>query len=148
MPFTLPNYHIGELLHESPTTLVYRAKRQSDGLPVVVKLPQQDLPDAKDIIRYKQEFEVLRHLEIAHVIKTYGLQNYEASFALVNEDFGGISLQSLMQQRELSLEEILRMSIQVCQALAEIHHAGIIHKDLCPSNIVINTHSHVLKPYG
>jgi TolB-like protein/Flp pilus assembly protein TadD len=51
----------------------------------------------------------------------------------------GTSLQKYIARRRLSMEEILEVAIQVSDGLAEAHNQGIIHGDIKPSNILMNT---------
>ena len=62
------------------------------------------------------------------------------------EDFGAISLQEWLRERErLSLAEFLFLAIAITKSLGQIHSQNIIHKDINPTNIVFNPQTRALK---
>ena len=145
MSITLSGYDIGDKIYDSANSLVYRAVRAQDGLPVVMKLLKENFPTPETLIRYKQEFDILQSLRLERVVKAYQLQKYQNTLALIVEDFEGISLQQWMPAHPSPLGQTLHWGIALCQALGQIHHAGIIHKDISPGNVVINPNTQVLK---
>ncbi len=52
------------------------------------------------------------------------------SLVMLLEDFGGESLKGWTAKRQLTLEEILSVSIKIAESLGSIHAANIIHKDI------------------
>ena len=54
------------------------------------------------------------------------------------EDDGGCSLVQVLVHKRLSLNEILRLGIELARVLSEVHRAGIVHKDINPSNIIVS----------
>jgi predicted ATPase/serine phosphatase RsbU (regulator of sigma subunit) len=134
----MDNYEILSKIYESPNSLVYRAVRKSSLYPVLLKILKEDYPNPAEITRYKQEYEITRSLQIDGAIKVYELLPYKNTLAMVLEDFGGQSLDILLQSQTFSLSEFLSIAIQIAGALGEIHAANIIHKDINPSNIVYN----------
>jgi predicted ATPase/class 3 adenylate cyclase len=131
-------YHIGEKLYESRNSLVFRAVRDEDALPVVIKILKNDYPTPTELARYRREFEATRSLNIPGVIRSYEQRRHEKTLLIVFEDFGGRSVRELLAERPLSLNEFLDAAIQVVEAIGQLHHARIIHKDINPSNLVIN----------
>ncbi len=142
MTRTIPGYHILDTIHDGTKSLIYRALRESDRRPVILKLLKDPYPTSAMLARYRQEYELLKHLEAAgvnDVIRAYDLQSQGNGLLLVMEDIRGESLKRFLQTRDLSLEEFLRLAIKMATVLQAIHAHGIIHKDVNPSNIVINT---------
>ncbi|MGB5970516.1 MAG: serine/threonine-protein kinase PknK, partial [Spirulinaceae cyanobacterium] len=111
--------------------------RKTDDHKVILKVLKQDYPTPSELTRYKQEYEITRSLQIQGVAAVYDLLPYENTLAIALEDFGGQSLSSL-ESHNFTLTEFLNIAIQAAQTLEEIHHANIIHKDINPSNIVLN----------
>ncbi|MDM8565645.1 serine/threonine-protein kinase PknK [Candidatus Halobeggiatoa sp. HSG11] len=57
----------------------------------------------------------------------------------------GESLKQLIANRSLTIKEFLPLAIQIADNLGHIHVANIIHKDINPSNIIVNTKTQQLK---
>ena len=60
--FQLSDYTLGERLYFGVSSVVYRARRNSDGAVVVIKLLHSDHPSRGDVARYEHEFRVLSAL--------------------------------------------------------------------------------------
>ncbi len=141
----LSGYQTLKLIYESANSLVYRALREADQQPVILKLLKEDYPTPTELTRYKQEYEITRNLAIDGVVKTYSLEPYQRSLVMVLEDFGATSLKEWRQGQPLPLKEFLQLGIKITQTLGEIHQQNIIHKDINPSNIVLNLETQELK---
>lgn len=135
---TIPGYQVVEQLYESSRSFIYRAIRESDQLPVILKTLKQAYPSPEAIARLRLEYKITHSLDLAGVVKAYSLETYPRGLAIVLEDFGGVALNHLMQQRSFHLVEILKLAVQITQILGDIHQQNIIHKDINPSNIAIN----------
>jgi two-component system, sporulation sensor kinase A len=134
----IPGYQAVEKLYESSRSLMYRAQRSVDRTSVILKMLRQEYPSPQEIARFQMEYEILRSLNLAGVINAYRLETFQQSYFIVLEDFGGKSLRSWLSDRTLTLEEFLTLAIQLTSILGEIHQHNIIHKDINPSNIVLN----------
>ena len=134
----LTGYQILAKIYESDNSLVYRAVRDRDNQPIILKILQEDYPTPAELTRYKQEYEITRSLNLDGVVKAYDLQRYQNSLVMLLEDFGGESLKQWMTKRQFTLEEFLMIAIHIAESLGAIHAANIIHKDINPSNIVYN----------
>ncbi|MEG4349427.1 AAA family ATPase [Microcoleus sp. LAD1_D3] len=142
---TLPGVEVTELIYESANSLVYRAFRQPDSLPVLLKILKENYPTPQELARYRTEYKITQSLNLSGCIKAYDLQPYQNTLVMFVEDFGGESLKIWMQQQKFSIEEFLRIAIATTESLQQIHNAQIIHKDINPSNIVFNPANGELK---
>lgn len=138
---TLRGYQIIDQVYESSNSLVYRGIREEDKKAVILKVLKEDYPTPQELTRYKQEYEITRNLNFDGVVKAYGLEPLQRTLVIILEDFGGSSLKQLMNvgaKRLVSLPEFLNIAIKIADILGKIHFNNIIHKDLNPSNIVLN----------
>ena len=143
---TIQNYQILAQIYESANSLVYRALREEDNQPVILKLLKQDYPTPEELTRYRQEYDITRHLEnVDGVIKAYSLEKHQNTLVMCLEDFGGESLKHWLAERTFSLEELLRLAISSADILAQIHQQNIIHKDINPANLIFNPTTGQLK---
>ena len=148
---SLPGYQVTACIYESLNSLIYRGTRQSDHMPVILKMLREDYPTPQELIRYRQEYAITQSLHLDGVIRTYGLEPYRNTLIMFLEDFGGDSLSLWMRNNQnsnnkiVSLQTFLSIAIQITESLGRIHAAGVIHKDINPSNIVYNAHTEQLK---
>ncbi len=141
----LPGYQIKAHIYASQRTLIYQGKADIDDKPVIIKVLKNDFPTIEEIIRLKQEYIISRHLNYPGIVKTYTMENYQNSFALIVEDFGGKSLRQLLTAKPMQLPEFLPIAIAVAETLSELHKIPIIHKDIKPGNIIINQETDEVK---
>ena len=142
---SIPGIAVQKLLYESANSLVYRALREADRQPLILKLLKESYPTPQELLRYRTEYRITRELKEAGVVQVYDLQKYQNSLVIFVEDFGGESLKIWMQQRKFSLKEFLQIAIAATETLGQIHSTNIIHKDINPSNIVFNPATGQLK---
>ncbi|NJK67419.1 MAG: AAA family ATPase [Microcoleus sp. CSU_2_2] len=140
---TLPDIEVCTEIYSSASSLVYRGIRQSDNTPIILKVLKADYPTTAALIRSKQEYAITRSLDIEGVIKVYSQQDYQRSLVMTLEDFGGESLEKFRQDLPESycpmpLAEFLHLAIQLAEIIGSIHASQVIHRDINPSNIVLN----------
>jgi len=147
-------YHINEEIYAGNRTLVYRGIRSSNGQPVVIKLLRNEFPSFNELVHFRNQYIIAKNLNIPGTVKAYSLESYHNRYALVMEDFGGISLSSYLARlaeasnealEGLPVNEFLPMAIQIANALDGLHRHHVIHKDLKPANILISPTSKEVK---
>lgn len=134
----LPHYQISDKIYDGKSTVIYRGTRIADDLPVIIKVPREDYPSLRTLARYRNEYNILKSTQLPGVVGIVELVKHQKSWAIVEEDFGAKSLDQILLTRRMGVAEFLRMAIKMCEGLAGIHNNGIIHKDLKPSNILVN----------
>ncbi|MCT7984891.1 PAS domain S-box protein [Laspinema sp. A4] len=137
----LTGYQIGEEIYRNSKRVVYRGIREADGLPVILKALGTEYPSSTDIAQLYHEYEITQDLKLAGVIEPLNLEITSNLPILILPDTGGISLKTFLNQQRLDVESFLYLGIQLAQTLGEIHQRYIIHKDIKPSNIIINSQS-------
>ena len=141
---TLPGYKITTSISDGFNTSVYRGIRQSDEEPVIIKILKAEFPTLEQITRLKHEYKITQHLHVDSIVKYYSLETYQNRLALISEDFGGNSLSKTIST-QLNLTAFLKIGIQLASALNSLHQNCIIHKDIKPSNIIINLETGTVK---
>ncbi|NJN88110.1 MAG: serine/threonine-protein kinase PknK [Leptolyngbyaceae cyanobacterium SL_7_1] len=149
----ISGYRFIEKIYESSRTLVIRAKRESDAVPVVLKLMRNEYPSLNELVQFRNQYAIAKNINLPGVVKVYSLETYQNRYALVLEDFGGISLKDYTQQQcqsftngaaplctapLLPVADFLTIALQIAAILDRLHRLHIIHKDIKPANILIN----------
>ncbi|WP_437293381.1 AAA family ATPase [Sorangium sp. So ce426] len=138
-----PRYRVLEVLHQGADTILYRARRKEDGRPVVLKALRRDHASPRALGRLQHELEVARTLDSPVVIKAHGIEPFRDQVTLVLEDFGGRSLDRLLDgdgpmrpMRGMSIDRFFPLALRLAAALAELHRHHVIHKDIKPQNLL------------
>ncbi|MBU0991790.1 MAG: diguanylate cyclase [Proteobacteria bacterium] len=144
----IKNYEVIERVAETRGSLVYRARKDGEKSTVIIKVLKAKYPSLSDIARFKQEYEIIRSFEFDGVIKTFEILQDSDDFALVLEDFEGISIKEFLCRRQFDIPLFLEVGITLCETLGHIHAKEIFHKDINPRNILINQTTETVKITG
>ncbi|MEH2407866.1 ATP-binding sensor histidine kinase [Nostoc sp.] len=143
---SIPGYQANEQLYNGSRTLVYRGYRETDSLRVVIKLLKNPYPGFSELMQFRNQYTIAKNLNSPLIIQTYSLQAYQNGYALVMEDFGGISLKEWGTGENLrNLTDFFQIAIALCDTLDILYRARIIHKDIKPANILINPETKQVK---
>ncbi|AFY44872.1 ATP-binding sensor histidine kinase [Nostoc sp. PCC 7107] len=134
----IPGYKISLQLYAGSRTQVYRAIRESDQLPVVIKLLTSEYPSFSELLQLRNQYTISKNLHITGIIQPLSLETYNNGYILVMADTGGISLREYIQSNTLTLAEFLTIAIELTTSLHELHQNRVIHKDIKPANILIH----------
>ena len=129
-------YTVTEQLYEGARTAVYRAVSATEK-PVVIKVMRQSHPDFSELIHFRNQYAITKNLSIPGVVRALSLEPWQNGYALVMEDFGGVSLQQYIVDRALSLTEVLGIALQMADILQGLSQHRAIHKDIKPANVLI-----------
>src|SRR6478735_7094795 len=136
-------------IHRGQRSLVLRARREQDGLPVIIKTAVARYPSADDLARLRHEFQLGRRLELGpakdHAVRFLELTPVGAGLALVLEDFGARSLKEELSGRAPSIESFLDIARALSGCVQALHDARLLHLDINPTNVLFNRKSNELK---
>jgi len=144
---SIPGYRLSEELYDGSRTIVYRAFREIDSLSVVIKLLKNPYPSFSELVQFCNQYTIAKNFNDPGIIQTYSLEPYQNGYMLVMEDYGGISLNDYFanNNHDASLQEFLQIAISLCDILDILYRQRIIHKDIKPSNILINPETKQIK---
>jgi predicted ATPase/GAF domain-containing protein len=122
----------------------------------VIKVLRNEFPPFNELVHFRNQFIIGKNLDLPGIIKTYSLERDYNSYALILEDFGGISLcrylisiaepsKQASETSGLPIPLFLSIAVQVADTLDGLCRHRVIHKDLKPANIVINPISKEVK---
>jgi predicted ATPase/signal transduction histidine kinase len=142
---SIPGYRITETIYVSNRTTVYRAYQEENQIIVVIKVLNTQSAQFRDLILFKNQYAIAQQIDHPNIIKCYELERYDNSYALILEDFGGVSLKEYTQSQPLTLGEFFPIAIAITNALECLYQNRIIHKDIKPKNILINPETKKIK---
>ena len=137
-------YRVTEILHRSPNSIIYRAESigsEVNGHPVAIKLSNSAYPSVAQLAKLRNQYALARELQGDGIIRPLALKTFERGHFLVLEYLEGISLADYCQGRPLPLEQFFDMSGQIVHILGAIHDQAVIHKDIKPSNLILEKDS-------
>lgn len=123
---------------------VYLARDKKLERHVAVKILNEEFSrHESNLHRFIQEAKsasALNHPNIL-VVHEVGVEN--GTHFIVSEFIEGKTLREILKESELQLPEILDIAIQIANALAAAHSAGLVHRDIKPENVMIRPDGYV-----
>jgi predicted ATPase/anti-anti-sigma regulatory factor/tRNA A-37 threonylcarbamoyl transferase component Bud32 len=138
-------YTILQTVHESSNSIIYRARHTTNGTSVILKAPAPKEPSTRDIARIIHQYELMKDVRLQGITNIFEMHHTDKSAFLVIEDFEGEALQESLLKKRFTIQEFLKIGITVADALAELHAAGVLHRDIKPHNILIQRESGQIK---
>ena len=87
--------------------------------------------------RLEREASAVAMLNHPHIVTVHSLEEHEGTLFITMELVEGSTLAAALPENGFPLNNLLRISIQLADALAAAHACGIVHRDLKPANIMI-----------
>ena len=123
--------------------VVYEAEDRSLGRKVALKfLPPETAQDAQALERFQREARAASALNHPGICTVYAIEQHEGQHFIVMELLEGRRWREIAA-RELDLGAVLRIAVQMADALESAHARGIVHRDLKPANIFVNSRGQV-----
>ncbi|MGH9869515.1 MAG: protein kinase domain-containing protein [Candidatus Polarisedimenticolia bacterium] len=128
---------------------VYRAKDTRLGREVAVKVLPQHLMNLPDVrARFEREARAVSSLNHPHICTLHDVGREGDTDYLVMELIDGETLAARLARGAPPLPEVLRLGIQISDALDRAHRAGVVHRDLKPGNVMLTRSGAKLMDFG
>ena len=135
-PLQIGRYTLDRRVGAGGMGVVFRARDNTSGAFVAVKLLERATPDLRE--RFAREVRILRTLVHPRIVRYLddGLSPEGAPF-LVMEWLEGRDLAQRMQAGPVSVADALRIGIAAARGLEAAHAVGIVHRDVKPANLFL-----------
>jgi len=128
---------------------VYRAKDTRLDRTVAIKILPTHLSDNPEFKqRFEREARTVSSLNHPHICHLYDVGSQDGTDYLVMEFLDGETLADRLRRGPLLFPELLKIGIEVAEALEIAHRAGIVHRDLKPGNIMLTKAGTKLMDFG
>jgi serine/threonine-protein kinase len=145
----LPGYHLDRLIGEGGFGQVWRARREADGESVAIKVLHLELVRSVDALtRFQRELDAVERLDHPNVVRGLGHGTLpDGRPYLILEYIEGPSLREVLHERgALPPAEMLSILQPLCDALQVAHEAGLVHRDVKASNVILARRGGVVRP--
>jgi serine/threonine protein kinase len=117
---------------------VYLAIDRKHKRPVALKVLRPELALSLGPERFRREVEIAARLQHPHILTVHDSGETAGRLWFTMPYVEGESLRDrLLRQKQLSMEDGLRITREVLQALEYAHQHGIVHRDIKPENILL-----------
>jgi len=132
------SYRIIRLLGRGGMGDVYEAEHLRLGATVALKV-LRDPPDEHAARRLRREARLTAELDSDHLVRVSDCGTLtNGSPYVVMERLHGEDLRLLLnREQRLSVQQALRITLEICYGLRDLHASGIIHRDLKPANVFV-----------
>jgi serine/threonine protein kinase/tetratricopeptide (TPR) repeat protein len=142
-------YTISRELGRGGMATVYLAHDRKHDRQVALKLLHPELAASLGAERFLHEIRTTAKLTHPHILPLHDSGEVDGLLYYVMPYVEGESLrQRLMRERQLPLEDALRIASDVASALAYAHGHGIVHRDIKPENILLSGGEAVVADFG
>lgn len=129
-----------EKIYENKKSLIYRCLGEDGEKSYIIKVLNMEYPSEEEVKEFLYPFELLKDLTIKGVSSGIEVLDIKHTKGIVFEDKNAVSLNKI-DFENISFMTKLKLLLKTVDVLEGIHHAGIIHKDISPSNIIWNEDS-------
>jgi serine/threonine protein kinase len=141
-------YRVIEELGRGGMGIVYRGEDPVLDRPVAIKvLPPKKLVLEQAVKRFLREARLCAKLDHPNIIKIHDIGEEEGIYHIVMEFINGRSLRDIIEEREsvvqVDIDYMLKIFLDICEALNYAHQKRVIHRDIKPDNIMITNEGRI-----
>ena len=130
--------YVFEALRNDEEFILYRGQSKDDASQVLVLSPAVQRSTPESLKRLEHEYSLKEELDSTWAARPIAIARHRDRTVLVLEDPGGVPLDQLLGH-PLEMAFSLRVAISLSDAIGHLHQRGLIHKDIKPANVLVNS---------
>ncbi len=131
------------------TATVYLAEDLKHGRQVAIKVLDPELAASVGGERFLREIEIAAGLEHPHILSLIDSGEADGLFYYVMPYVDGESLRDrLEREKQLPIEEAIRIAREVADGLGHAHRQGVVHRDIKPANVLLSNGHALIADFG
>lgn len=135
-------YDVKKLIGKGAFATVWEAEQLDSGRSVALKLIRVDLATEQVFSRFAREIEAMRRLDHPNVARVYDAEINSKLGYIAMDLVEGETLQSYIRTHKPEPLEMIDLVASVCDGLHHAHQHGVVHRDLKPTNIMLDAERH------
>ncbi|MCX7838787.1 MAG: protein kinase [Anaerolineae bacterium] len=147
---TIGPYKIVAQIGQGGMATIFKAYQTNLDRYVALKVMHPALKEDRSfVMRLQREATVIAKLSHPNIVAVHDFREYEGIPFLVLQYIEGKTLKDVLKEQKLNTQQILNIIRPVADALSYAHARGVLHRDVKPSNILIDNEGHVyLSDFG
>lgn len=134
----MPDFEFQELIGRGGMGAVYRIRQtRLDRLAALKVLPPERAADPAFVERFFREAQALAQLSHPNIVDVYDMGQRGSYLYILMEYVDGRPLRTAIREKQITPVEAMRLTMDLCAALASAHAQGIVHRDIKPENVLL-----------
>ena len=136
---TIGKYIATDIIGRGGFSIVYKGVHKSLNMPVAIKMMRHDMLMDPDFLNsFRNEAKTIASLNHENIVKVYDIEERYRTLFIVMEHVVGDSLEEMIKHlKTIPPSLVTDFLAQICTALDYAHGRGIIHRDINPTNIIV-----------